>query len=171
MKILSDVTVKMLKWKLGNHLSFCRIAYRQLLITHMWNSRAVTLTYPNSLGALKQSASRAKGTGPQIKPSDFMSSGVTHPVTEAYPEDKGNKTNDPGWEAALDQTALSLGTASEYVPQLQMMLSFDHHCDRMMIIICYTYKSPHSSTLAWKIPWTEEPGRLQSMGSLRVGHD
>ena len=29
----------------------------------------------------------------------------------------------------------------------------------------------HSSTLAWKIPWTEEPGRLQSMRSLRVGHD
>ena len=29
----------------------------------------------------------------------------------------------------------------------------------------------HSSTLAWKIPWAEEPGRLQSMGSLRVGHD
>ena len=29
--------------------------------------------------------------------------------------------------------------------------------------------APHSSTLAWKIPWTEEPGRLQSMGSLRVG--
>ena len=30
---------------------------------------------------------------------------------------------------------------------------------------------PHSSTLAWKIPWMEEPGRLQSMGSRRVGHD
>ena len=29
----------------------------------------------------------------------------------------------------------------------------------------------HSSTLAWKIPWMEEPGGLQSMGSLRVGHD
>ena len=29
----------------------------------------------------------------------------------------------------------------------------------------------HSSTLAWKIPWTEEPGRLQSMGSQKVGHD
>ena len=29
----------------------------------------------------------------------------------------------------------------------------------------------HSSTLAWKIPWMEEPGRLQSMGSLRVGDD
>ena len=31
--------------------------------------------------------------------------------------------------------------------------------------------APHSSTLAWKIPWMEEPGRLQSMGSLRVRHD
>ena len=29
----------------------------------------------------------------------------------------------------------------------------------------------HSSVLAWRIPWTEEPGRLQSIGSQRVGHD
>ena len=45
-------------------------------------------------------------------------------------------------------------------------------------IICWLERNnsekamaPNSSTLAWKIPWTEEPGRLQSMGSLRVGHD
>ena len=31
--------------------------------------------------------------------------------------------------------------------------------------------APHSSTLAWQIPWTEEPGSLQSMGLLRVGRD
>ena len=31
--------------------------------------------------------------------------------------------------------------------------------------------APHSSNLAWGIPWTEEPGGLQSMGSQRVGHD
>ena len=31
--------------------------------------------------------------------------------------------------------------------------------------------APHTSTLAWKIPWVEEPGGLQSMGSLRVRHD
>ena len=31
--------------------------------------------------------------------------------------------------------------------------------------------APHNSTLAWKIPWMEEPGRLQSMRSLRAGHD
>ena len=40
----------------------------------------------------------------------------------------------------------------------------------------YTYDTekamaPHSHTLAWEIPWTEEPGRLQSMGSRRVGHE
>ena len=36
----------------------------------------------------------------------------------------------------------------------------------------YRYKAmvTHSSTLAWRIPWTEEPGGLQSMGSQRVGH-
>ena len=39
------------------------------------------------------------------------------------------------------------------------------------IIVSEKAMAPHSSTLAWKIPWTEEPGRLQSMRSLRVGHD
>ena len=34
-----------------------------------------------------------------------------------------------------------------------------------------TSMAPHSSTLAWEIPWVEEPGRLRSMGLLRVGHD
>ena len=43
-------------------------------------------------------------------------------------------------------------------------------------IIIYTIikekaMATHSSTLAWKIPWMEEPGRLQSMGLLRVGHN
>ena len=42
-----------------------------------------------------------------------------------------------------------------------------------MLPVSYAEKAmaPHSSTLAWKIPWTEEPRRLQSMGSLRVGLD
>ena len=38
-------------------------------------------------------------------------------------------------------------------------------------VISWKAMATHSSTLAWKIPWTEEPGRLQSMGSLKVGHD
>ena len=41
----------------------------------------------------------------------------------------------------------------------------------MTIQVLWIFLKPHSSTLAWKIPWTEEPGGLQSMGSLRVGHD
>ena len=45
--------------------------------------------------------------------------------------------------------------------------------DYMLPKVQYLEKAmaTHSSTLAWKIPWMEEPGRLKSMGSLRVGHD
>ena len=42
---------------------------------------------------------------------------------------------------------------------------------RILMHLLEKAMAPHSSTLAWKIPWTEEPGRLQSMGSLRVGHN
>ena len=45
----------------------------------------------------------------------------------------------------------------------QQQRQHDHQLEKAM--------APHSSTLAWKIPWTEEPFRLQPMGSLRVGHD
>ena len=41
----------------------------------------------------------------------------------------------------------------------------------LLTIVLEKAMAPYSSTLAWKIPWTEKPGRLQSMGSLRVGHD
>ena len=41
----------------------------------------------------------------------------------------------------------------------------------LKILLLEKAMATHSSTLAWNIPWTEEPGRLQSMGSLGVGHD
>ena len=50
-------------------------------------------------------------------------------------------------------------------------------CNKVKVIrwmlVCDLEKAmaPHSSTLAWKIPWMEEPGSLESMGSLRVRHD
>ena len=46
-------------------------------------------------------------------------------------------------------------------------------CMQIHVSIIFLEKemATHSSTLAWKIPWPEEPGRLQSMGSWRVGHD
>ena len=43
--------------------------------------------------------------------------------------------------------------------------------ERARTVLTEKAMAPHSSTLAWRIPWTEEPGRLQPMGSLRVGHD
>ena len=69
--------------------------------------------------------------------------------------------------------------ASEIVPCLPHPLIWFHfplkHLAYKLIFGCscsyWTEKAmaPHSSTLAWRIPWTEEPGRLQSMESLRVG--
>ena len=53
-------------------------------------------------------------------------------------------------------------------PSLSLVIFLD-----LRSILSHSEKAmaPHSSTLAWKIPWMEEPGRLQSMGSLRVGHN
>ena len=47
----------------------------------------------------------------------------------------------------------------------------DIFCSLLLTTIQEKAMAPHSSTLAWKIPWTEEPGRVQSIGSLGVGHD
>ena len=53
------------------------------------------------------------------------------------------------------------------VSQVRFFPSFHMLC----MAISEKAMAPHSSTLAWKIPWAEEPGRLRSMGSLRVGRD
>ena len=69
---------------------------------------------------------------------------------------------------------------------LSILLSWENRLHNKIYSIIFNYLSlskgfpsgsvekamaPHSSTLAWKIPWTEEPGRWQSMGLLIVGHD
>ena len=60
----------------------------------------------------------------------------------------------------MAQTVKSLSTVQE--TQVQS-LGWEDPLEKEMVI--------HSSSIAWKIPWTEEPGRLQSMGLQRVGHD
>ena len=69
--------------------------------------------------------------------------------------------------------------------QCQRMFKLPHNCTHFTCLQCGRTQvrclgredplekemATHSSTLAWKIPWTEEPGRLQSMGLQRVGHD
>ena len=51
------------------------------------------------------------------------------------------------------------------------MLEKDETIVRCLILNSEKAMTPHSSTLAWKIPWTEGPGGLQSMGLRRVGQD
>ena len=56
------------------------------------------------------------------------------------------------------------------------MVTFQALTGKVLLLDVYTghaekAMAPHSSTLAWKIPWMEKPGELQSMGSRRVGHD
>ena len=65
----------------------------------------------------------------------------------------------PGGCKELDMTEL----ASTHNNLLLFSCPFYHPLEKAM--------APHSSTLTWEISWTEEPSRLQSMGSLRVGHD
>ena len=69
-----------------------------------------------------------------------------------------NPTDGGAWWAAVHEVTKSRTQLSNF--------TFPFHFNALEKAM-----APHSSTLAWKIPWTEEPGGLQSMGSLRVGHD
>ena len=90
------------------------------------------------------------------------------------------------------QAVLCKGKISQHKINVCQMLCTKHTVKKKSTLCCYVifllnhgfllfegqYRflsekamAPHSSTLAWKIPWTEEPGRLHSMGSQRVRHD
>ena len=56
-------------------------------------------------------------------------------------------------------------------PWENLLLKKNYRHIQVTVILLEKAMAPHSSTLACKIPWTEEPGRLQPMGSLRVGHN
>ena len=64
---------------------------------------------------------------------------------------------------------MSCGDTALNSPSLHRALH--QYIGSFYIILPEKVMAPHSSTLAWKIPWTEGPGGLQSMGSLGVGHD
>ena len=77
-----------------------------------------------------------------------------------------NDIHFPDHTSFWGQGAYLFGVSIRYLSSNKVFLFIPllmHYSEKAMV--------PHSSTLAWKIPWTEEPGRLQSMGLLRVGHD
>ena len=61
-----------------------------------------------------------------------------------------------------------MGEGPGAILSFKTFLSF---INRLLVTISEKAMAPHSSTPAWKISWTEEPGRLKSMGSLRVRYD
>ena len=65
----------------------------------------------------------------------------------------------------------SLPTVNYQQIPLKLYSSWDMLFGIISTFLSEKAMAPHSSTLAWKIPWMEEPGRLLSMGSHRVGHD
>jgi len=78
------------------------------------------------------------------------------------------------WHAAVHWVAKSQTWLNDWT-ELNWILASSKWKDTFNLrrnnLILEKAMAPHSSTLAWKIPWMEEPGRLRSMGSLRVGHD
>ena len=68
--------------------------------------------------------------------------------------------------SAFSKTSLNIWKFTVHVFLNPGLESFEHYFTSVG-----EGNGTHSSTLAWEIPWMEEPGRLQSMGLLRVGHD
>ena len=77
------------------------------------------------------------------------------PILQIRHQEKINQTKSPG-DSDGKESACSAG-------HLGLILGQEDPLEKAM--------APHSSTLAWEIPWTEQPGRLQSMGLLTVRHD
>ena len=69
------------------------------------------------------------------------------------------------------EKALHMDITRWSIPKSDWSYSLQPKIEKLLYSQQEKAMAPHSSTVAWKILWTEEPGRLQSMGSLRVGHD
>ena len=97
-------------------------------------------------------------------PHSHQGSGVTHNFF--FPSGSSH-LHDPSKQVCAQVRATLVAQTVKRLPAMQetgvWSLGWEEPLEKEM--------AAHSSTLAWKIPWTEEHGRLQSMGSQRVGHD
>ena len=140
----------------------------------------VTLWTAVHLAALSIGFSRQEYWGrlPYPSPGDLPDS-RTEPATSAFVVELF--TTSATWEAQSYYHWQAINNAVHLNCCCSLLVLRDNEFVIVLLLIyihwnlgrCAGEKAmaPHSSTLAWKIPWTEEPGRLQSMGSLRLGHD
>ena len=112
------------------------------------------------LGLLTGESRSAGSTGTDC----FYSKEERPPNRNSHRSHRAARARGRSWKAFLFLLANLWNSASRWI-----YLSFSPL--RFTIIKSEKAMAPHSSTLAWKIPWMEEPGGLQSMGSLGVGHD
>ena len=103
-------------------------------------------------------------------PGSFVHGTLQARILEWEPFPSPGYLPNPGIEPGFSALLLETSLVTQMVKRLPTMretwvqsLGREDLLDKAM--------ATHSSTLAWKIPWTEEPGRLQSIGSLRVRHD
>ena len=77
------------------------------------------------------------------------------------------------WQATVHRAAKELDTTEQLnnVFILEPYIYIHTHIYILLTLLAEKAMAPHSSTPAWKLPWMEEPGGLQSVGSLRVRHD
>ena len=138
---------------------------------HSWTSSTCNVRIPLSLrdeGSSHQGSSHSltseSGVEKQRLPKDNsprtlleLRCGAEGPCTQAirWAEDIWNSHHNRGSSRRRGETEVPV----------------EKYLHERMVITLEKEMATHSSTLSWKIPWTEEPGRLQSMGSQRIGHD
>ena len=142
----------------------------------MWNLRnPMDCSLPgSSVHGISQASIRSRLPFPP--PQDLPDLGIKL----ASPVSPGISLTPGGCETRVSWEGLSgcLWPAGFQFPSLALLVTgAERKClkpkifVRVYCVLSEKAMAPHSSTLAWKIPWTEEPGRLQSMGSRRVGHN
>ena len=149
-----------------------------MLVSAVWRSESAVWIHTSPRSFPTKPAPLGHHRAPSIKhqlPWLSASSVVVY-ISQCFPLNSSHLLTHCVHKSALyvhvSIPALKIGP-SVHFPRFHKYALIYNICVSFSDLLHFTEKAvaPHSSTLAWKLPWTKEPGRLQSMGSRRVGHD